>query len=263
VKYIQAMKAEGIRIDAITIQNEPLHPRNNPSMFMSAQQQATFIKRNLGPAFAAARLDTKIIIYDHNCDHPDYPLAILNEPEAAKYVDGSAFHLYAGKIEALATVHNTHPNKNLYFTEQWVGAPGNLQKELTWHVRELIVGGTRNWSRTVLEWNLAANSRWEPHTDRGGCSHCLGAVTIDGNKVTRNPAYYIIAHAAKFVRPGSVRIASNTLPTLPNVAFETPDRRHVLIVLNNGQTRQTFNILHQGKLATPALNSNAVGTFVW
>lgn len=263
VKYIQAMKAEGIRIDAITVQNEPLHPGNNPSMFMSAQQQATFIKRSLGPACAAAKLDTKIIIYDHNCDHPEYPLAILNDPAAAKYVDGSAFHLYAGKIDALSKVHDAHPDKNIYFTEQWVGAPGNLPKELTFHVRELIIGATRNWSRTVLEWNLAANSRWEPHTDRGGCTRCLGAVTIDGNKVTRNPAYYIIAHAAKFVRPGSVRIASNTLPTLPNVAFKTPNGRHVLIVLNNSAAQQSFNISHQGKLATVALNGNAVGTFVW
>ena len=222
VKYIQAMKAEGIRIDAITVQNEPLHPGNNPSMFMPAEQQATFIKHSLGPAFAAAKLDTKILIYDHNCDRPDYPLSILDDPEAAKYVDGSAFHLYAGKIEALTTVHDAHPDKNVYFTEQWVGAPGNLRKELTFHVRDLIIGATRNWSRTVLEWNLAANSRWEPHTDRGGCTRCLGAVTIEGDQVTRNPAYYIIAHAAKFVRPGSVRIASNMLPTLPNVAFRTP-----------------------------------------
>ena len=263
VKYVQAMKAEGIRIDAVTVQNEPLHPGNNPSLFMPAQQQATFIKQSLGPAFAAAKLDTKIICYDHNCDRPDYPLFVLNDPEAAKYVDGSAFHLYAGKIEVLTTVHDAHPDKNVYFTEEWVGTPGNLRKELTWHVRELIIGATRNWSRTVLEWNLASNPRLEPHTDRGGCDRCLGAVTIDGYKVTRTPAYYIIAHAARFVRPGSVRIASNALPTLPNVAFKTPDARHVLIVLNNSQERQTFNIRHRGKLVTSVLDRDAVGTFVW
>lgn len=263
VKYIQAMKAEGIRIDAITIQNEPLHPGNNPSMFMPAEQQAAFIKQSLGPAFVTAHIDTKIIVYDHNCDRPDYPLSILNDPEAAKYVDGSAFHLYAGKIDVLTTVHAAHPDKNVYFTEQWIGAPGNFRRDLTWHVRELIIGTTRNWSRTVLEWNLASNPRWEPHTDRGGCNRCLGAVTIDGDRVTRNPAYYIIAHAAKFVRPGSVRIASNTPPALPNVAFRTPEGRKVLIVLNDGSQRRTFNISYQGKLASFALNSKAVGTFVW
>jgi glucosylceramidase len=263
VKYIQAMKAEGIRIDAITIQNEPLHPGNNPSMFMSAEQQASFIKRSLGPASAAAKLDTKIIIYDHNCDRPDYPLTILNDPEAAKYVDGTAFHLYAGKIETLGKVHDAHPDKNIYFTEQWIGAPGNLRGDLAWHGRELIIGATRNWSRTVLEWNLAANSKWEPHTDRGGCDRCLGAVTIDADKVTRNPAYYIIAHAAKFVRPGSVRISSNMPPSLPNVAFKTPTGKHVVIVLNDSRARKAFNISHRGKFMAAALEGNSVGTFVW
>ena len=90
-----------------------------------------------------------------------------------------------------------------------------------------------------------------------------GAVTIDGNKVIRNPGYYIIAHAAKFVRPGSVRIASNLLPSLPNVAFKSPDGRCVLIVLNNSPDPQTFSLSAQGKLATATLESHAVGTFVW
>ena len=204
------MKAEGIRIDAITVQNEPLHPGNNPSLLMQAPEQAEFIKNHLGPAFKQAGLDTKIIIYDHNCDRPDYPISILNDAEARKYVDGTAFHLYAGKIDAMSTVHEAHPEKNLYFTEQWIGAPGNLRGDLAWHTRELTIGATRNWSRTVLEWNLAADPRYQPHTP-GGCSSCLGAVTIDGDTVTRNPAYYIVAHASKFVRPGSVRIATNEL----------------------------------------------------
>jgi glucosylceramidase len=263
VKYIQGMKAEGIRIDAITVQNEPLNPNNNPSLLMPALEQANFIKRYLGPAFKRAGIDTKIILYDHNADRPDYPLAILNDPEAAKYADGSAFHLYGGKIEALSQVHNARPDKNIYFTEQWVGAPGDLKRDLANHVRNLIIGATRNWSRNVLEWNLAADAHQNPHTDRGGCDRCLGAVTIDGNKVTRNPAYYILAHAAKFARPGSTRIGSNSLETLPNVAFKTPDGRKVLIVLNNSQAPQTFNIRDQGKSAGSTLNAGAVGTYVW
>jgi glucosylceramidase len=263
VKYIQGMKAEGIRIGAITVQNEPLNPNNNPSLLMPAAEQADFIKHYLGPAFKRAGIDAKIILYDHNADRPDYPLAILKDPDAANYADGSAFHLYGGKIEALSQVHNAHPDKNVYFTEQWVGAPGDLKKDLANHVRNLIIGATRNWSRNVLEWNLAADAHQNPHTDRGGCDRCLGAVTIDGNKVTRNPAYYILAHAAKFVRPGSLRIGSNYLETLPNVAFKTPDGRKVLIVLNNSQTSQAFNIRDQGKVASSTLNAGAVATYVW
>lgn len=262
VKYVQGMKAEGIRIDAVTVQNEPLHPGNNPSLLMTAREQAAFIKGHLGPAFRAAGIDTKIIIYDHNCDRPDYPLTILKDPEARKYVDGTAFHLYAGKIDALAAVHAAFPDKHLYFTEQWVGGPGDLKGDLGWHTRELIVGATRNWARTVLEWNLAADPKYEPHT-RGGCTTCLGAITIDGDKVTRNPAYYIVAHAAKFVRPGSVRIATNVPAGLPNVAFRTPDGRVALIVLNDGPRPQAFRIRDGRKHATSTLPAGAVGTFVW
>ncbi len=262
VKYIQGMKAEGIIVDAITIQNEPLHPGNNPSMYMTAEDQALFIKRNLGPAFRAANIKAKIIVYDHNADRPDYPLTILNDPEAAQYVNGSAFHLYGGSIDTLSMVHDAHPDKNLYFTEQWVGAPGNLAKDLAWHVRTLVIGGTRNWCRNVLEWNLAADPQNDPHTE-GGCDRCLGTVTIDGNKVIRNPAWYILAHASKFVRPGSVRIGSSTSPALPNVAFKTPEGRIVLIVQNNSDAQKNFSITYNNKSVTAVLDKGAVGTYVW
>lgn len=263
VKYIQAMKAEGITIDAITVQNEPLHPGNTPSMYMTATDQAEFIKTHLGPAFKAAGITTKIIVYDHNADRIDYPIQILNDPEAAKYVDGSAFHLYAGTIEELSKVHNAFPAKNLYFTEQWVGAPGNLAGNLSWHVRTLIIGGTRNWCRNVLEWNMASDPNYDPHTNDGGCDRCLGTITIDGNKVTRNPAYYILAHAAKFVRPGSVRIDSSSPRNLPNVAFKTPEGKTVLIVINDNNSAQQFNITFNRQKVTTSLPQGAVGTFVW
>ncbi len=262
VKYIEGMKSQGINIDAITIQNEPLHPGNTPSMYMVAEDQAQFIRRSLGPAFKAAKIKTKIIIYDHNADRPDYPLTILKDAEAAKYVDGSAFHLYGGKIDTLTAVHNAFPDKNLYFTEQWVGAPGKFAIELAWHVRTLIIGATRNWCRTVLEWNLAADPKNDPHTV-GGCTECLGTITIDGNNITRNPAWYILAHSAKFVRPGSVRIGSNTSDSLPNVAFKTPDGKTVLIVQNNSGIKKNFNISILGKTASSSLDKGAVGTYIW
>ena len=212
VRYIEEMKKEGIAIDAITIQNEPLHPGNNPSLLMQAADQAQFIKQSLGPAFRRYSINTKIIVYDHNADRPDYPLTVLQDSDARQYVDGSAFHLYGGQIEALSQVHDAFPDKHLYFTEQWVGAPGHLKGDLSWHVKNLIIGATRNWARTVLEWNLAADRQLKLHTP-GGYSQCLGALTIGGNPILspRNPAYYIIAHAAKFVRPNAVRIGSNVV----------------------------------------------------
>jgi len=261
VKYINAMKAQGIVIDAITIQNEPLHPGNVPSMYMEANDQAIFIKTALGPVFKSAGIKTKIIVYDHNADRPDYPITILDDAAAKPYVDGSAFHLYAGKISALSKVHDAHPDKNVYFTEQWVGGPGKFDEDLKWHVSTLIIGATRNWSRNVLEWNLAADPLYGPHTV-GGCVTCLGAITVSP-AVTRNVAYYVIGHASKFVAPGSVRIASNITSGLENVAFLTPEGKKVLIVVNENEKPQQFNIRSNGKTISPTLAAGAVCTFVW
>ena len=261
VKYIQAMKAEGITIDAITPQNEPLHGGNNPSMVMQPAEQADFIKNHLGPAFQAAALTTKIIAYDHNADRTDYPLTVLADAGARPFVDGSAFHLYGGSINALTTVHNAYPDKNVYFTEQWTGGPGNFPEDLKWHVTNLVIGATRNWSRNVLEWNLAADPAYQPYTP-GGCNTCMGALTI-GSTVNRNVSYYIIAHASKFARPGSVRINSTQTSTLLTVAFKNPAGKKVLIVLNVGGSPEVFNIKYNGKVVTTSLNNGAVGTYVW
>ena len=263
IQYIIALQQYGIRIDALTIQNEPLNGGNNPSMVMQAGEEAELIKRYLGPGIEENRLDTKIIIYDHNCDRPDYPLSILRDAAASPFVDGSAFHLYGGSIDTLSSVHDAFPDKNLYFTEQWVGAPGNLSKDLPEHTRKLIIGAVRNWCKTVVEWNLASDPHWQPHTDRGGCDRCLGALTISGDSVQRNPAYYIIAHAAKFVLPGSAHIVSNSDNALPNVAFRTPSGKAVLIVLNNTDARKSFTVDFRGRRIHPTLEAGAVGSFVF
>lgn len=262
VKYIQAMAAQGITIDAITPQNEPLNPYNNPSMLMQPGEQATFIKNNLGPQFSNNGISTKIISYDHNADRADYPIAILNDAAARAYVDGSAFHLYGGNISALTDVHNAYPNKNIYFTEQWVGGPSNFAGDLQWHVNTLIIGATRNWSRNVLEWNLAANQNYGPHTS-GGCSTCEGALTVNGANVTRNVSYYIIAHASRFVRPGAVRIASNIAGSIQNVAFKNSDGSKVLIASNSGSGSSTFKVKWGTQSFNYTLPAGAVATFKW
>ncbi|HMH33923.1 MAG TPA: glycoside hydrolase family 30 beta sandwich domain-containing protein, partial [Puia sp.] len=262
VKYIQAMKAEGITIDAIAPQNEPLNPNNNPSMVMSAADQLVFVKNNLGPSLQAAGLSTKIVLYDHNCDVPDYPLTILHDADARKYADGSAFHLYAGDISALSLVHNAYPDKNIYFTEQYTASTGDFAGDLRWHLKNVIIGSMRNWSRNALEWNLANDPAYNPHTP-GGCTTCKGALTINGNAVTRNVAYYIIAHASKFVVPGSIRIASNLTNNLQNVALLTPSGKKVLIVENDGNDIASFNIRFKGQWVTTTLAAGAVGTYTW
>ena len=257
------MQTQGIAIAAITPQNEPLNPNNNPSLSMSAAEQTNFIKNSLGPAFAAAGLSTKIISYDHNCDRPDYPQTVLADPTASSFVDGSAFHLYAGDISALSQVHNAFPSKNIYFTEQYTASTGNFGGDLVWHIKNVIIGSMRNWSKNALEWNLANDQSFEPHTP-GGCNTCLGGLTITSSGgVTRNVGYYIIAHASKFVPAGSVRIASDNTPALQTAAFLRPDGKKVLIVLNDAATATSFNLKFKTKWVSPSIPASAVVTYVW
>ena len=263
VKYIQQMKAEGIPIDAITPQNEPLHPGNNPSLLMLANEQANFIKNDLGPAFEKANLATKIFIYDHNCNKPEYPISILNDAVARKYIAGSAFHLYEGNIDALTTVHNAHPDKGLYFTEQWTSSEGDFGGDFKWHIKNVLIGSMNNWSKVALEWNLANNAVYGPHTD-GGCTQCKGAITINSsNSYSKNVAFYIIAQASKFVPAGSIKIASSVIGNLQNVAFKTPLGNTVLIVENEGAKAEIFNIKYKGHWANTSLDAGAVATYIW
>jgi glucosylceramidase len=264
VKYVQGMKAEGINIDAMTIQNEPLNEKNTPSMLMLESEQADFIASHLGPAFKKAGIKTKVVLYDHNLDHPAYPLAILKDKKANKYVDGTGFHLYGGTVEAFDQVHNAFPKKNLYFTEQSVTErPGTAEMRIAQPVAQIVIGATRHWSRNVLLWNLAADPQAGPHTNNGGCSGCYGALTIDGNKVTRLVAYYTIAQASKFVPDGSVRINSQPSDALPNVAFETPDGKTVLLVANTATAQAEFGVKFHGKIFKTSLPAGSVGTYVW
>jgi len=143
-----------------------------------------------------------------------------------------------------------------------VCGPGNLAEDLKWHIETLIIGATRNWCRNVIEWNFASDPKYDPHTD-GGCDRCLGTVTINGNNVTRNPAYYILAHASKFVRPGSVRVSTNMPGNLPNVAFRTPEGKKVLIVINTAPAMKNFRVNFRGETVQLSLESGAAATYIW
>ncbi len=262
VKYLQEYKKRGITIDAITIQNEPQNPHNNPSMTLSAAESMDFIKNYLGPVFKENSIQTKIIIWDHNCDQPSYPLSILSDSAANSYIDGTAFHLYAGDITTLSYIHTMFPQKNIYFTEQWTSANGKFNEDLVWHMKNVIVGSMKNWSKIALEWNLANDINYGPHTI-GGCSSCKGAFTIGSSDYSKNVSYYIIAHIARFVPPMSIRIESSEASSLSTVSFKRPDGKIALIVVNSSNQPVQFAIKFKSKYASTKIEGTSTTTFIW
>ena len=267
VRFVQAYAAAGLPVHAIAVQNEPLNDTLAiPSAGMTTSQQATFIGDYLGPAFASAGLSTKILCYDHNWDEPNYALAVLGDAEADQYAAGSAFHAYAGDVSAQTTVHNAFPAKDIYFTEisggDWATSfPDNL----VWYLHNIIIGNARNWGKTALFWNIALDENHGPHLTNA-CADCRGVVTINSTTgaVTYEVEYYAIAHAARFVQPGAVRIASESIDgTLETVAFRNPDGTEVLIALNPGSSSLWFDAVRSGQYFAYRLSPKSVATFVW
>ena len=279
VKYVEAMHRHGIHVSAVTPQNEPHNPKNEPSMVMTATEQAEFIKGYLGPELRKGAPETEILCWDHNCDEPEYPLTVLGDAEARAYIGGVAWHLYNGSPEAMSKVREHYPAQKVYFTEQWVSAHDDFMGALRWHTKNIVIGTLRNWSRTALEWNLASDPEYAMHTRRGAVG-ALGGVTIGTTlnrrhgatgahgvavrtTIKRNPGYYLMAHSARFIRPGSVRVYSSEVDPLPNVSCLTPDSRMVMVVMNDSDRARRFRVQHRGAHATLELGPGDVATLRW
>lgn len=264
--FVQAYAREGVKIWAVTPQNEPLFvPGHYPGMKMEGQQAADFIKTGLGPAFAERGIDTKIYAYDHNWDRPDYPKTVLADPEARKYVAGTAWHGYGGTPEGMSEVHHAHPDKGTIFSElsggEWVPAFHDAFMDQMGNV----IRTTRNWSQSVVWWNMALDKQNGPSL-LGDWSTCRGLVTIDQptGEVTYNLDYYTMGHISKFVEPGAQRIQSNDFKDdLENVAFQNPDGSKVMIVSNRTTEEKTIRVKEGDKTFEYTLPGEAAATFNW
>ncbi len=289
VRFVEAYEAEGVPVYGLTIQNEPQNrnPSGYPGTDLPVRQAAEIISR-LGPALRDAGLDTKIFGYDHNWElHPadagstppgedpeaDYPADLL-ESAAGRWLAGTAYHCYAGDQRRMTDLHRRFPAKDIWFTE-CSGSHGPddppaqfFADTLKWHARNLTVGVTRNWARSMVTWNLALRPDGGPH--HGGCDTCTGVVTVqDDGSVTRNAEYYTLGHLARFVEPGARRVASTSYGTtawngMPmSAAFVNPDGSTALVVHNEHDDPRTVAVAVGGRSFDYTLPGGALATFTW
>ena len=268
VKFLQAYQQQGILVDSISVQNEPLNSTSSyPSEALSAEQESDFIAGHLGPALSGAGLNAvKIFGYEHNWDNTAYPETILSSP-AASYVAGTSFHCYAGDVSAQVAVHDAYPSKDIWFTECSGTVGSNFAGDLVWNSQHLLIGATRNWARSISLWNLALDQNSGP--TNGGCPHCRGVVTIDTSTmpatITFNVEYYVLGHLGKFVVPGARRLDSNTFGpgSIEDVAFQNPDGSIVLLVLNSNSAATEFTVSWKTATFNYTLPPQSVATFMW
>lgn len=267
VRFVQAYAAQGLAIDAVTLQNEPHHePGSYPGMRMEPADQIR-LAICMGRKFKANNIGTKIVIWDHNWDDPGYPIAVLNDAQANPYIAGTAFHGYAGNVSAQLTLFAAHPDKDIYFTEcSGGGWSPNFGNNLMWDTSTLIIKAVRNYAKTVVKWNLALDENCGPKI-AGGCANCRGVVTINQRtgQINREVEYYSLGHAAKFVRPGARRIASTQQPgqNIENVGFANPDGSVVVIALNPNNFGQSIELRWNEQSFFCRLPPRSVTTSKW
>ena len=258
VKFVQAMKAEGISIYAVTPQNEPLNHANCASLYMPWQEEAPFVKA-LAADFEKNSIKTKIYVFDHNynydnvSDQNDYPIKVYNALgssfDGSELVVGAAYHDYGGSNTELDDIHQQAPTKDLIFSETSIGTWNdgrNLSTRLVADMKSVLLGTVNRYCKAVLVWNLMLDDKLGPNLD-GGCQTCYGAVDISNSykTISRNSHYYIITHAAEAVETGAKRIGTSRDPRLTGIThaeFLNPDGTYGLLLLNEGTEAQTMTV---------------------
>ncbi len=264
VRYLQAYAAAGINVDYISMQNEPLYlPSAYPGMSMPASDQLTLVRDYMIPALAAAKLSSRILIYDHNWDQPVYPQTVLADASvaASPRIGGIAWHWYGGTPGAMSLLHNQFPGFRNYVTEASGG---------TWIADEVktdfetITQSLRNWSSSYVKWGLALDENRGPFIP-GGCGSCTPLITVNQSTgaVTYNIDYYTLGHFSKFILPGARRVYSSNAPRIVTAAFLNPNGTDALVAYNDSTSSQTFQATWRGRSFVYTLPALAGATFVW
>lgn len=282
--FVKSYEAQGIPINYVSVQNEPLNETSGyPSMFMNPKDEGQFIAEYLGPQLqkmkgpnvpgksqSAAGSTPGILGYEHNWDDPKYPELLANNPAVRQYLAGVSFHCYAGDSAAAQNaVHDLAGAVPIFFTECTGGSYAPyFGQNLANDTEGQVINVLRNWGKSVVFWNLALDQNAGP-TVENGCSNCRGVVTIDDSTtpavVTKNVEYYVLGHLAKYVQAGAYRIDSNTFGrgNVEDVAFKNPDGSIAVLVFNGAQTSSQFSLNWKGKTVSYTLPGNAVATFSW
>jgi glucosylceramidase len=265
VRFLQGYAAEGVKINATAVQNEVDTNQNSlmPACLWAQEDESKFVANYLGPALERTSLDTKIWILDHNYDLWGRVLDQLSEPGVNKYVDGVAWHAYAGTVDAMTRVHDAFPNKHAQWTEgsAVITSPDFQTDWSKWAATFAAV--LKNWGCSIVGWNLALDEAGKPNMGPGQSG---GIVTIHSKtlEITRCGQYWAFAHYSKWMQRGARVLASHgDLPYISHVAVENPDGSYVLVLVNQSGLEQLVPCSFGSYELEMKLPRNSVATLLW
>jgi glucosylceramidase len=264
VKFLQAYAAEGVAVDVVTTQNEVDTDQDGrmPACLWGQEYEIEFISRHLGPQLAKNNLPTRIWILDHNYNLWGRAICTLDEPGVNKYVDGVAWHGYAGRHDMMTRVREAHPEKHAYWTEGGPDytEPTYLTNWTRWSASFAAI--LRNWSRCIIGWNLALDEKGRPNI---GPFPCGGIVTINSStkEISRSGMYWALAHYSKVIRRGARRFESEgNVDKVSHVMFANPDGSKAAVLTNAGDER-TVVLQSASRAAQVVLPRDSITTLTW
>lgn len=269
LKFLEGYRAEGVAIDAVTVQNETDAEQEGrmPACLWSQEQEIEFVKGHLGPALRKSAMPVKIWVLDHNYNLWGRAIDELSDPAAYEYIDGIAWHGYVGEPTAMSRVHDAFPAKNAYWTE---GGPDikspDYQTDYTMWANEFNAI-LNNWARSLTAWNVALDEKGKPNV---GPFSCGGVITIDNatHKVTRSGQYWAFAHYSRHVHRGAHVFATDGLGydgaggPVSHTGFRNPDGSYVVVLSNKGPEKQVQLLLGAQSLELD-LPADSVQTLHW
>jgi O-glycosyl hydrolase len=123
--FVQYMADNGVKIDAISFQNEPDIQVDYDSCDWTSRQMLEFVKsygREIG--------DVKIIPGEPFQFRRTFTDPMLNDPDALKNFDIIGGHIYGGGLAAYPLA--VQKGKEVWMTEHLLNTPNNFTSDLTW-----------------------------------------------------------------------------------------------------------------------------------
>ena len=258
VKFIQEYQKRGIPVWGLTIQNEPMATQTWESCIYTADEEAKFLRENLGPTlWKAGYKDKKVIIWDHNRDLMfQRATTTLQDPETSKYASGIGYHWYETWTKSkplfnnLVETQRAFPDKFLIFTE---GCKEQFKFDQIYDVSlgELygrnMINDFNNGTAAWTDWNVLLDETGGPNHKGNLCFAPIIADTRTGEVHYTYEDYYI-GHLSKYVKQNAQRIAtSSNRDFLLSTTFMNENGQMVNVIMNESDNDTDVNLWIEGK----------------
>ena len=255
IKFLQAYLKEGIKISALTLQNEPKAIQTWESCYFSTEDEIEYAKvlRKVLDKYNFS--DVKLYCWDHNKERVfEKANAIFNA--AGDVIDGIGYHWYSGEhFDGVRLVKQKFSNKFLFASEFCLS---EKEDHVDSKFANEIMNDLNCGSNAICEWNLILDENGGPyHNRKGGCTAPIMFDTKTG-EVAKSETYYDMFIFSHFIKKGAISLyTSSYTKDIQLSAFENPNGETVVVINNLGKKRKDTRLYINNQFYHIPLDSKA------